>query len=46
MRSTSLMFYAPPYCEGLQSLASTESIVVSSDARPFDVLSFLKTLLI
>ena len=36
MGSTSLIFCAPPYCEGLQSLASTKSIVVPSDAQPFD----------
>ena len=36
MRSTSLVLCAPPYCEGLQSLASTKPIVVPSDARPFN----------
>ena len=36
MGSTSLIFRSPPYCEGLQSLASTESIIVSSDAWPFN----------
>ena len=36
MRSTSLILCAPLYCEGLQSLASTKSIVVPSDARPFN----------
>ena len=34
MGSTSLIFRAPPYCEGLQSLASTKSIIVWPDARP------------
>ena len=32
----SLKFRAPPYCESLQSLASTKSIIVCSDARPFN----------
>jgi hypothetical protein len=36
VRSTSLVICAPPYCEGLQSLASTNSIIVWSDARPFN----------
>ena len=30
------MLCAPPYCEGLESLASAKSIVVPSDARSFD----------
>jgi len=38
MRSTPLMFYAPLYCEGLQSFAAPDDSVdlVPRDARPFD----------
>lgn len=36
MGSSSLIFRAPLYREGLQSLASTKSIVVAPDAWPFD----------
>ena len=36
MRSSSLVFCAPSYCKGLQSFASTKSIIVAPDAWPFD----------